>query len=449
MQQAWNRAHLTGEGKHVVAIVDSIWQPRIPQPVAGPVEFRALPPELALQLLAPPHGLQLGHRRDRTHVGAHEADVGQPRLLGVDDEVLRRQRVVARLGLPARQEGKLLPVASGQHYEVSLHAPGAGGGLEAHGAFLQARDAALHKVDVLADGLHGPVPDGPQQPLPPRRRALGPASQERHAARGLVDDVLAALVPGHVVALPDPLVEPVGATSHQQEAEARELRRHPPVHAHALGPLALPGVGGKVHDDAVEGRQVLAEVSWHRHEPVARAHRDALRAVRRRRVPEIERSLARAHDQHPPATEQLWILVGGAVQDLAPKVLLAGEARHAWGVVQARAHCDGIPLLDPRLRAALTMQRHLVSSGFAAQQIQHARFEPDQRLNAKVGRVVPQIDHIVDEGHMYLGFWLPEVRKAREVLARDHASVLVGLVLEGAADCAARLDDTHLVPTLA
>lgn len=93
----------------------------------------------------------------------------------------------------------------------------------------------------------------------PRCIFLSLSAEKWHAPCGFVHDVFAAFVPGHIEALPNPLIVTICASCHDEEAEPGELRCDPPMQANSLRPFALPGVGCPVHDDAVQGGLIFAK----------------------------------------------------------------------------------------------------------------------------------------------------------------------------------------------
>jgi len=77
--------------------------------------------------------------------------------------------------------------------------------------------------------------------------------------------------------------------------------------------------------------------------------------------------------------------------------------------------------------------------------VHHSRVQPDQLVEIEVPGVLPQVRHVVDQAHVHLSVWPPEVREERQVLAGHHASILVSLVVKGAADAVASLHDDHVM----
>mmetsp|Transcript_107220 Transcript_107220/g.284298 ORF Transcript_107220/g.284298 Transcript_107220/m.284298 type:complete len:262 (+) Transcript_107220:1083-1868(+) len=221
------------------------------------------------------------------------------------------------------------------------------------------------------------------------------------------------------------------------------------MEAYPRGPIALPIMCSEVHDDAIQGRKLRLEGRGHGDKAVPRGHCHRTGPVRRRCVADVETRLAGADDEDALAPEDLGVLVRRAVEDLPLEALLAREHRNAWNVVKAGAHRHGIPslLADGRLAGAL--QNDSVAAVSFALDVQDGRAHAHQPPQLEVRLVLFQVGDVVLQGHVNLGVGFPEVREERQELARHHAGVLVGFVLEGAADFLGVAHDVDLMPALA
>ena len=233
---------------------------------------------------------------ERDGVAFRSLDGGPDRVVGADVVVFAtgyRQKFPFLFGAGAEEEGELLAVARREDDDVRPD------DAVRPAVERSERDAVSLELDglVLVEQVHadgdvgrGAVPEAVGVPRGP----LGAPVQQRHALRRLVDDVLPPLRPVHGHARADPLVPALGRSAEDEHAQPLELRRDPPVEADAPRPRALPAVRARVGDDAVQGRDALAERRGHGHEAAPRRHGHGARAGGRGAVGDVEGRLARA-----------------------------------------------------------------------------------------------------------------------------------------------------------